>query len=792
MEPKDSMHTSDLQTAATASTNAQHHITTERQNKDENTTIIEDNIAEAPTADQRHEAVVGNQQTKFEPQDSREPQDHVHTSSASDITRIQVETQPELLEQDVTGVPPHTIDMSGLGPQVLDAIPPVEVLVNPLLDASLSHIANSTEELHQMLDEPKSDGDERVKDPGPSMTLPTATPESPRGNPNEFSGSLPATDSRVDDMNHENDENEDENEDQQHQSMTSVELPAPEDDIDEHGDAASEHVSLGESPDEPVVPEHETDEHDCGGEDDGDEEWNSDFVQKMVADIARQGQFPQAQAHQSQQILQPNLHEYGQFHSPQHFGASTSPGLQGAGSLLQNHMQDLGQLQSAQYPHGVTYSVQQGVFPTSNMSNIYPSATYGRLHGSYQDPRQATQPHTQHMAPFTYHNLPMNPYGMQTHSFGSRPMLQPSESSGGHAVVARKAVQEFDDPEDDKPLSTHLSQAVQVSDQQQEQDSDSDVEFVSTKPKIGFKAPKDKTAAPKPETSRSPQPEGSAEEQESDPSLGRIDWKVPQYVAQFAPGKTKDDPPVATITIPGAIREELLLCIDHAEQEAHLFVEVFLPAQQSLATPDAQPAAAIMNFHNISVLVIEAFVAFEIGDELGKDRGHWHNDHDQGDQEYSRVHDAKDADPTEIYFAVIDRWRAGMECKSKSAELIRGIQEFNDIALELIYYINEHGLLKEVDPAEEPAKDAENAVKKHGANTVKGQSEEEEFKSKGVKRYAGKVFEPRVTKKPKTETKPKAKPKAPAKSKAQTTSDKKKKKKKGSSTVGVTVIRRGK
>lgn len=237
------------------------------------------------------------------------------------------------------------------------------------------------------------------------------------------------------------------------------------------------------------------------------------------------------------------------------------------------------------------------------------------------------------------------------------------------------------------------------------------------------------------------------------PRALEIDFTLPRYEVQRQPLEGKEDVPSAKVSLPGLVREELLLSPDHADQEVHLLVNLFLPSQQQLETPDAEPATAVLNFHNIAVMVIEAFVQFEIGDEFGTGRGHWHNDHDEdGEGEYMRLRDAKDANPDEIFFAVIDRWRAGIESARKGVLLIRGAQEFCDVALDIIYYVKEHGLLK-------PEPKAKKDKGKGKAKAVEDQGVED----KGEKRGAQKVVnDVKARKKAKT-TPAKA---APAKGKA--------------------------
>lgn len=231
-------------------------------------------------------------------------------------------------------------------------------------------------------------------------------------------------------------------------------------------------------------------------------------------------------------------------------------------------------------------------------------------------------------------------------------------------------------------------------------------------------------AAPLPRPLPQSVPLPSPTRSESSSSIHSIDWTLPGFEASYEAGATKHDLAVAKVSVPNLIREDLLLSPDHAAQEYHLLLNNFMPAQQALSVPDPAPAQALLNFHTIAVMVIEAFVQYEIGDEMGLGRGHWHNAHDQGDKEYERQRDAKDSDPDEIFFAVIDRWRAGMESNKKPLMLIRGAQEFCDVALDLIYYVKENGLLKK-----EKKPRADKAVKR-GAKGHEEKEEVQEIKGK--------------------------------------------------------------
>jgi hypothetical protein len=399
----------------------------------------------------------------------------------------------------------------------------------------------------------------------------------------------------------------------------------------------------------------------------------------------------------------------------------------------------------------------------------YPSQTYGdpSLHGGYQQ-------------------YPVSPFETQARSSAApssnrrpqnTPVAPPRRGAQSRKRQQAEDPEESDSTDDYEPLRTRAPRHrsihgesdmgslppalnTQKKAKQQDKGNNSDVEFVSTKPSMGFKASKSKKAAPNQAVAPQPPrtPNKPTAEQDASSSLSPIDWKLPTYEATFEPAPTKEDIPLAKVSIPGLVREELLLAPDHAEQEVYLLFNVFLPAQAALAKPDEQPAVAVLNFHTIAVMVIEAYIQFEIGDEFGTGRGHWHSEHDAGDEEYVRLRKAKDADTDEIYFAVVDRWRAGLASHKEPAKLIRGVQEFHDVALDVLFYIKEHGLL-----ASEKIKEDEKRRKKAGEV---GKTDE--------KRGAQKVVStPRVRKK----AKPAAK-------------EPEKKKRKKASTAAVTVLKK--
>lgn len=566
------------------------------------------------------------------------------------------------------------------------------------------------------------------------------------------------------------------------------------------------------------------DEHDCGDgeEDERDGEWNGEYYRQLATQIREevatrpglnrreghvQGGVGYIMPHQDPRQMQLNGQHsfpgfansnYGQQQPSQAFDARTFPGMQDPRSFQQHGMQQHpGFQQVGQQAHQGANNFVQGPSPMSpffqGVPQNHPQYAAHRQHMmGFQSPSYAMQPNGQNSPMTAYDQFPGSPYATQARPsalalLNQRPPasapVAPRPDARQQSLRRSTAVQEFDSSEDDEPLRKRIAHhpsppsdsvigrssssqvAAKKGKQRKDQGKESEVEFVASKPTMGSKTTKEKKAVPTqglvPSTAKDvgPVPQGSPS------SAGSIDWTLPRYEAQFEPGATKNDPTVAKVSIPGMVREEIFLSPDHAEQETHLLLHIFLPNQQRLETPDTHPAIAVLNFHTVAVMVIEAFVQFEIGDEFGLGRGHWHNDHDEdGVAEYQRVRDAKDADPDDIFFAVIDRWRAGLESNKQPSKLIRGSQEFCDIALDIIYYIRENGLLKERQRAVRSDKGANRGAKKAEEQE---QSEDEDTPMKGTKRGAGKFHKPKVTKKAKVQPKPKTptKPK-PRKSRA--------------------------
>ncbi|KAF2871311.1 hypothetical protein BDV95DRAFT_59674 [Massariosphaeria phaeospora] len=251
------------------------------------------------------------------------------------------------------------------------------------------------------------------------------------------------------------------------------------------------------------------------------------------------------------------------------------------------------------------------------------------------------------------------------------------------------------------------------------------------------------------------------------PSANTFNWALPKFEVSAA-ATEEEGYAMAKVSIPGIVREEIMLSPDHAAQELHLFTSIFLPAQQVLAEPDPEPATAILNFHTIAVMVIEAFDAFETGDAFF---GNALSD------TKTRRHHARDADPDDIFLAVLDKWRIGKQEGRQAYALVRGVQEFCDIALDIVFWIKEEGLLDSDEPGR---KERSDKGMKRGPRSRDVDDEDEE---------AGNMSKP-AAKSRKVEVEPKKKKvgggsKAP---KVNTLQPKRRSRKK--SPPGVTVIRR--
>ncbi|KAI4635884.1 hypothetical protein J4E83_000838 [Alternaria metachromatica] len=304
--------------------------------------------------------------------------------------------------------------------------------------------------------------------------------------------------------------------------------------------------------------------------------------------------------------------------------------------------------------------------------------------------------------PMSYQRASPSGYQQMNYGQNSSHNWTPERHTAQVTQKARKQLfneHDCDDEEgnasdDDEPLRTRVERHPSVTSLH----DDSSVEFVASnsKPKSsGPIADRKVVRMPRPlPQPASPSPTPTENAPPSSDDIQQIDWTLPRYEMQRQPLEKGEEIPSAKVSLPGMVREEVLLSPDHADEEARLLIDVFIPGQQAMSSPDPEPAVALLNFHTITLMVIEAYVQFEIGDEFGMGRGHFHQDHNRGEEDYERMRDAVNADTNEIFFAVVDRYRAGLESKKKPLQLIRGTQEFGDVALDVIYYIKQHGLLK--------------------------------------------------------------------------------------------------
>ncbi|KAF2705860.1 hypothetical protein K504DRAFT_505586 [Pleomassaria siparia CBS 279.74] len=217
-----------------------------------------------------------------------------------------------------------------------------------------------------------------------------------------------------------------------------------------------------------------------------------------------------------------------------------------------------------------------------------------------------------------------------------------------------------------QPLLGHKFQD-EVIELSSDEDSSDDEPLQSRRQRNAASASQESTSAFE-SLAQSPSAERAATASPNDDSAGAIDFRLSRHEAIYE--MSKDGRPFAKVSLPGIVREGVWLSPDHSELEYQLFVNVFLPAQLKLPDADPEPAIAILNFHTICILVMEAYQLLQ--DEEGVD--------------------PKDADADDMFFTVIDKWRAGRYSNKEGSKLIRGVQEFCDYALDLVFWIKEHGL----------------------------------------------------------------------------------------------------
>ncbi|KAF2745030.1 hypothetical protein M011DRAFT_460510 [Sporormia fimetaria CBS 119925] len=220
-----------------------------------------------------------------------------------------------------------------------------------------------------------------------------------------------------------------------------------------------------------------------------------------------------------------------------------------------------------------------------------------------------------------------------------------------------------------------------------------------------------------------------------------ISWKLPEYeVISEETVIDKENQVIAKISVPGVVREEIVLDDEFPSLLLKLFQSVFLPLHQrsyTPATPDPDPRRSILNFHTISIIFIEVFRSYQ--DEDFK----------------SNCIAPKDADPDEVFFAAIDNWRIGRSRKRRYQE-IRGIQEFCDVGLDVLYWLKENGITEE----KKKKKARSDKGIKRGPRNKKDAAEESSGADKTPQLVSSSKVVNELQARPKT--KPKPKPNAPA------------------------------
>jgi hypothetical protein len=405
-----------------------------------------------------------------------------------------------------------------------------------------------------------------------------------------------------------------------------------------------------------------------------------------------------ARAHQLEQ-------EWKERYKLSGMGTLTAQAVQANPGLLHGSITSQQYGQNATQPASGTFNRQHIMGYPSNAPNVNLTSS---MHGAQ---RNSSFPYAMNMQYLTY---PTSTQHSQFHrwmppGYASNPSMQHAPRSNNQptqtyllqgSINPQRSIEELYEEEseasdDDEPLATrapcHRSATVEPTvfpTTRQQED-------LGTKAKSTDAAPKASASGVEIDSVIEISDDDNAEKIKS------ISWKLPDYVATYHPPATDKDLPEARVSIPNLPREPVALTEDHAQQEMRLYLDVFLPAQRALQTPDPDPAHAVINFHTISVMVLEAFAHYEVGDELGRGYGFVGGNSarrpspsSSSDGELPRTRSAKDADVDEIFFAVIDRWRAGLALGKEIMKLIRGCQEFCDIALDVIHYVKEQGLLQ--------------------------------------------------------------------------------------------------
>ncbi|KAF2269509.1 hypothetical protein CC78DRAFT_575074 [Lojkania enalia] len=258
--------------------------------------------------------------------------------------------------------------------------------------------------------------------------------------------------------------------------------------------------------------------------------------------------------------------------------------------------------------------------------------------------------------------------------------------------------------------TANFSQAPQILNfENGEDDSEDDVPLVQRIQKIRPESPTTQTLDFYPQQIKEKSKNDSDVEIIASPP--KISWKLPSFEALYE--MTTDGYPQAKVTLPGMPREYIFLSPDHSQNEFRLLQSLFLRSHQSLASPDPNPRIALLNFHTIAVLVLDSL-------SLKTDGWNPHN-----------------IDVDDLFLSILDNWRIGKEAGRKNYQMIRGVQEFIDIALEISWFIKEHGLLAEKKTRKERSDKGVKRVQNKNFNVLQPRKQENLGTGQGKKEPRG-------------------------------------------------------
>jgi hypothetical protein len=151
-----------------------------------------------------------------------------------------------------------------------------------------------------------------------------------------------------------------------------------------------------------------------------------------------------------------------------------------------------------------------------------------------------------------------------------------------------------------------------------------------------------------------------------------------------------------------------------------MYQSVFFPLHKRMypsPTRDPSPTYSVLNFHIIANIFIDVFRAFENGTlEEGP---------------MTQI-SAQDADADEVFFAAIDKWRIGKVMERGLYDTIRGIQEFVDVGLDVLFWLKARGL---GGPARQRKERSDKGTRRAPKNSTK--SKTTTINTSGVKKGRG-------------------------------------------------------